>query len=287
MGGLALFTGLLISLFYWFPAMLDHRYTYGNLHMRNLYLEHFAPIQQFFIPNITNVKSLQTGGISVQIGLFHLLGMFVAISLLMKKKINFWQKKLTTYCFLLIGVSLFFMLQISKPFWENISFLRQFQFPWRFLSVIVFATSLLSVSFLSIRLLAKKHIFYGLIILVVASTGFFWKAQEGFDKIDETYYWDFPLTTTYYGETDVIWSAGPAKEYPRNPVEFIVGQGSVSGFKKESARQEFTIDAKTKGAVVSHTQYFPGWRVYVDGQAVPIEFQDPNWRGMITFAVPS
>jgi len=37
---------------------------------------------------------------------------------------------------------------------------------------------------------------------------------------------------------------------------------------------------------VSNTQYFPGWRVYIDGQKTPIEFQDQNWRGLITFPIP-
>ena len=284
-GGLALFGGLLLSMFYWFPAIFDHKYTYGDLHMKTLYLEHFAPVGNILIPNITNAQNLHTGGISVQIGLFHLLATIVVLGLLVAKKMDAWSKRLAMYCLLPIGMSFFFMLPVSKPFWENISFLRQFQFPWRFLSLIVFATSLLSVYFLTLGFLAKKYILYGFMILVIASTGFFWKAQEGFDSIDEAYYWDFPLTTTYYGETDVIWSAGPAASYPQNPVELSAGQADITGFKKQSARQEFTVEAKTDAWVVSHTQYFPGWRAYVDGNSVPIEFQNPNWRGMITFPV--
>ena len=52
-------------------------------------------------------------------------------------------------------------------------------------------------------------------ILIIASTVFYWKPAEGFDKVNEEYYWNFPLNTTYYGETDVIWSAGAFKKYPK------------------------------------------------------------------------
>jgi uncharacterized membrane protein YfhO len=36
-----------------------------------------------------------------------------------------------------------------------------------------------------------------------------------------------------------------------------------------------------------NTLYFPGWSAMVDGQNVPIEFQDINSRGIMTFAVPT
>jgi uncharacterized membrane protein YfhO len=37
---------------------------------------------------------------------------------------------------------------------------------------------------------------------------------------------------------------------------------------------------------LDNTIYFPGWQVLVDGQKTPIEFQDMNHRGFITFSVP-
>ena len=30
----------------------------------------------------------------------------------------------------------------------------------------------------------------------------------------------------------------------------------------------------------------PGWKVWVDGKEAPIEYQDLNWRGVITYPVP-
>ena len=108
----------------------------------------------------------------------------------------------------------------------------------------------------------------------------------GFDTIDERYYWNYPLNTTYFGETDVIWSAGGKSSYPKQRVDVIGGKATIANFKKKSNKHSFTIDAQTDSQIVDHTQYFHGWRVSVDGNFTPIEFQDPNNRGEITFRVP-
>lgn len=276
--------GLGLSAFYFIPAIIDHRYTYGDLFMKNLYLEHFGPILNFFIPNFLNSKSLQVGGVSVQIGLFHVAALFVALVLLLTKKKNV-KKRLFLFSLFSSAVFFFFMTPLSKPFWENISLLRQFQFPWRFLAALSFCTSIAAVSFLHIPWFKKKFGYVLLIALVVSSTAFYWRPILGYDKVDENYYWSFPLNTTYYGETDVIWSEGPAKKYPKNRIELVSGKAKISGFVKKSNKQTFNVNAETDVSFVSHTQYFPGWKVFVDGKPVPFQFQDPNHRGLIEFDV--
>ncbi len=184
----SLFLGLLMASFYWIPAIFEHKYTYGDLFMRNLYLSHFPPIQNFFIPNFFNSSILQVKGISVQFGLFHTLVLILGLFIIFSKKITKLDKKLIIFC---LGISvggLFIMQPSSKPLWENISLLRQFQFPWRLLSVVAFVTSLMSVSIFYFNLLAKKWIYCLLIFLVILSTAYYWKPQLGLDKINENYY---------------------------------------------------------------------------------------------------
>lgn len=285
LGGL--FLGLMLTAFYFIPALLEHKYTHGDLYMRSLFREHFPPIQNFFIPNLTNAKELQTSGISVQFGLFHVVVILFALMAIFRKKLEGDNKKIVQFSLILIAGSLFMASPLSIPLWENISFLRQFQFPWRFLGVVVFATSLLSINFLSFGIFKKKWMFVLLLFLVMISTAFYWRPPLGYDKIDEDYYWNFSLNTTYYGETDVVWSAGPAKEYPKQRVELIGGEATVKDFKKKTTVHTFTVDALTSAQFVDHTQYYPGWMAYVDGQKTEIEYQDPNNRGEITFWVPS
>lgn len=281
--------GLLLSAWYWLPAIAEHRYTYGDLFMKDMYRDHFAPIWQFVLPNFINSPLLQTGGVSVQWGIFHIIAIGIALFWLLRtgNDNQAQQKRIIFFALLLIGLSLFFMQSSSIFFWQTIPLLRQFQFPWRLVGLAGFATSLLSVFYLSFPLFKKTKAFVLLLILVVISTSYYWRPPLNFDRIDdESQYWNYPLNTTYFGETDVIWSAGPAKAYPKQRIEVAEGQASISHFTKKSTVQTFIVDAKTDSTLVSHTQYFPGWRVFVDNNKVPIQFQNPNWRGLITFSVP-
>ncbi|RJQ25319.1 hypothetical protein C4577_05960 [Candidatus Parcubacteria bacterium] len=284
----ALFTGLLLSSFYWVPAILEHRYTYGDLFMKDIYLSHFPPLQNLFIPNLFNNQILYTEGISVQLGVFPTAAILLSVFLFFRKKkkqLGF-NSRLFLFSLTLIIISIFFMQPVSGFFWQNISLLRQFQFPWRLLSVCGFAVSLLAVNFLLIPFFKKKKVFILLIVLVVISNYFYWQPNLGVDKIDEKYYWNFPLNTTYYGETDIIWSEGPKKLYPKQRVEVISGKGEVFDYDQKSNIKNYKVEAVTNIVLVDHTQFFPGWKVYVDKKEVPIQFQDPNWRGEITFSVP-
>lgn len=276
--------GLMLSSFYWIPALMEHKYTYGDLFMKDLYRDRFPPLWKFFLPNFFDTKSLQIDNIALQIGVFHLGAVLLGIWLLIRKLKEKIEKRIILFSVLLLVSSFFFMSDLSLVAWENISFLRQFQFPWRFLSVVVFASSLLGFTYL--KFLRKNVYFFLVSFLIILSSMTYWFPKEGYDHIKESYYWNFPLNSTYYGETDVIWSAGPAKAYPEKRISVIEGRGEVGKLQKRSNYQEVSVRAVTDLKLVSNTQYFPGWRVYVDGISVPIQFQNEHYRGLITFSVP-
>jgi len=285
----ALVAGLLLASFYWLPAIAEHKYTYGDLFMKDLFRTHYPPVANLILPNFLNNPARHTGGLSVQIGLFHEIALGVAVFTLLRRNIrDRTSKRIMVFALLVTGVSLFLMLQPSLFLWENVSFLRQFQFPWRFLSSIVIATSFASVAYVLHRKFFRALVLVPIALLTIFSTVYYWNPPLGFDVIrDESVYWNYPLNTTYFGETDVIWSAGPAKSYPKNPVDVIDGEAQILDFRKKSQIHTFNVRVETAARLVDYTQYFPGWRVYVDGAKVPVEFQDQNWRGLITFTVPS
>jgi hypothetical protein len=282
----SLFLGLLMASFYWIPAIFEHKYTYGDLFMKNLYLEHFPPIQNFFIPNFFNDPILQTKGIPVQFGLFHVLVLILGLLIIFSKKITKLDRKLIIFCFIIIIGALFIMQPVSKPFWANIALLRQFQFSWRLLSVVGFAISIMSVFIFYFRFFRNKIVYFSLLFLVILSTVYYWNSPLGWDKIDEKYYWNYSLTTAGFGETDLIWSEGPANKYPARRVEVIDGKGVIEGITKKSNLLTFRADNEIPIKVVTHIQYFPGWRVYIDGKITPVEFQYQIYRGEMVFQIP-
>lgn len=279
--------GLALSAFYWLPALIERKYTYGDLFMKDMYLSHFAPLSHFLLPNFTNSETMQTGGITVSFGLIQVLALIIGIFMLGRNRVTDTKEKKTIAFSLFLTVTAFFFMQpASKFLWSAIPILRMFQFPWRFLNIAVFSLALLGGTVL----VRKKTTALSIGVLAIAailSSVVFFRPPLGMDQIDETYYWNYPLNTTYFGETDVIWSAGPAGSYPTSRFDVIGGKGTISDPVKKGTVHTFTVNAETDVQVVDRTQYFPGWRAIVDGQKVPIEFQDQNWRGLITFPVSS
>ncbi len=269
-----LLLGLTLSATYWLPAILERKYTYGDLFMKEIYARHFTPLLTFFLPNFTGDPRLITEGIPVQIGLFHVIALAAAII--------YYKKPLSKYILTWSAIAIFFMHNASSFIWENMAILRQFQFPWRFLAASVVTTSF-AAGFLR---LGSKFAFVMTIVLLIVSTVWYWNPSLGFDRIaSEQEYWDFKLNTTFYGETDVIWSAGPHLAYPPSQLQIAQGIATVSAIVKRPTEHTFSVSAKSDATIVDNTQYFPGWRVYIDNKQVPIEFQDINWRGLITFPV--
>jgi hypothetical protein len=283
----AMILGLGLSSYYWIPAFADHKYTYGSLFAKDLYAANFVPFFNFFIPNFLNIPELRMGDVPISVGLFHTVAIVIALVLLLVvRKIKNVDKKIIIFCVSIIVGAFFIMQPVSQFIWANVPLFEQFQFPWRFLGSVGFATSLLAVYFLRIPLFKKKIFITGLLILVVGTTAWYWYPQLGFRTIKESDYWNYPLDTTYFGETNLIWSAGGATAFPKERVEVIGGEAFITDIQKKSNRHTYTIDSKGESRIIDHTQFFPGWKVFVDGQSVPIQFQDPSHRGEITYAVP-
>lgn len=283
---LFLLLGLCLSAFYWVPALLEHKYTYGDKFMRYMYQSHFPPFINFFIPNFTNSSNLQTGGVAIQIGLFHVLAVFLGIYLL-SKKINRQENKLVWLSLFLIIGSLFLMQPISAFIWERQGFLRQFQFPWRLLGLVALASSFCSLSFFHIGISNKKYFYPVIIFLTVISTAYYWIPPLGYyPDIKESLFWNYPLNTTYFGETDLIWSAGRAYSYPKSRVEVIDNKAVVYNFQKKTTLQTFSVQSENGAKLIDHTQYYPGWKVFVDGVDTPIEYQYQIYPGQLVFKIP-
>jgi len=318
--------GLAISAFYWVPALMERKYTYGDLFMKDLYLEHFPKISQLLLPNFNNAISGQVGGIAVQFGILQIISLVLVIYLLFKFKVSKLihchsgldpesiQKKLIpidsrfrgsdserinfnaeanlmkriwlTGLVIIVGC-IFLMQPISIFLWQKFALLRQFQFSWRLLSVVGFIFSFTALSFLNFKFFKKRIVFLILVILIVTSTIFYWQPLLGFDQIDQNYFWNYPLSSTYYGEANTIWAGDPPSSYPESRVELVDGKGETSDFKFSSVSHTFNVKAAQSVEILDRTLYFPGWRAYIDGQETTVEFQNQAYRGYITFNVPS
>ncbi|MFC1646657.1 hypothetical protein ACFL1A_00080 [Patescibacteria group bacterium] len=285
--------GFMLSAFFWVPALFEGKYTLRDIVTQNEIKDRFVPLIWFFKSNW-----IYGGGneFSKEIGVFQWLGMITSTYLLFKTK----NKSLKT---LLIGlttifiVSISLMLQMSGAIWNAIGILQKFQFPWRLLTVSVFSISVLGgiaistlINQLNIKLFKSKYIkiifIFIITIFLLSSTWYMWK-PIGYSTRPDIYYKDIYDSTTDTGESSPIWSVRFMENRPKAYIEVIEGKGNIENIARNTTFREYDIEAYTKLYVVENTLYFPGWKVFIDGvEESDIEFQNPNYRGLITFKVP-
>lgn len=284
--------GLLLSAFFWIPALWESRFTQANILIGSMFSEHFPSIYQLlyspwgFGPDVG-----KPGGLSPQIGLLQLflLFAFIPFSFLKKKNRNFF---FAFYFFAVFIIAIFFMTPLSKPFWEAIPFLPFLQFPWRINAAVLICVPFIAAYILDMgtvkkmanRNIGKIIIACFIVVMIYISMPYIKTAQHR--KVDENYYLNFTGDTTFHGQTNSMWTDSNKDKASQSLIEVIGGEITINNLSKSSTKHIFEVDAKKDGQILDNTVYFPGWQVKIDGQKKPIEFQDMNHRGLITFYVP-
>lgn len=271
--------GLLLSLFFWLPALSEHIYL-SAMFVGNFYQQNFPTIQQLlysawgFGPDIH-----ATGGLSVQLGPLQLVTILSACLFLFytkdRKEVLFW---------LLVSlIGIFMALDWSLTIWAHAPLLPQFQFPWRFVALATFG---IAVVFLYIADSIKNRFVIFCLVFLALIFSFQLVGVKGYINKSDSYYHNFPGTTYFHGEATTRWTAGDESKYATSFYQFIAGMGKIVPIKRTSVQHEFAVSSRGEASIVDNTIFFPGWLVYVDGKETPIQFQDPSYRGLITFTVP-
>lgn len=275
--------GFGLSAFFWVPAFFEGKYTLRDIVTKGTYVLSFVDFKNFLYGKWNYGI---TGQFSVQVGILHwffaLLSLPLAIYLF-KRKNKLWI--FTFILFSIFWISLFLMAPSSYSVWQKITILQKFQFPWRLLSIIVFITSVLGGLFI---LIFPKKLQLSIVFLFTLLALFlnkdYWKAK-GYLYKPESFYTGIYFGTTDTGESAPIWSIRFMEKTPQVEIEIISGKAKIQKLKRNSTEHLYKIIAFDKTRIRENTLYFPGWRVFIDGKSIPIQFQDPYHRGLITFFV--
>lgn len=283
---LLMILGLMVSAFFWLPAFFEGKYTLRDIVIAGEYVDRFRPLKDFvFSP----WRYGGSGELSVQIGIFHWLALplgFYALFRFFGKKNKDW---------LLVGgliagfmAVLFLLLRISLPVWHAVTLLQKFQFPWRFLSPMVFITAILAGSFVSLWA-DKKKFWLGLTVAIflLLINRDYWHAKDFSYKDDSFYSGVYAGTTNDTGESSPRWSVRFMEGYPEAPLAVVDGKAEIKVVSRSTTRHHYLVKAEAPARMVEDTLYFPGWDVLVDSQPTEIEFQDPAHRGLMTFYLPA
>lgn len=276
----AYFLGILSSAFFWLPALYDLHYVrLSQISVSNIG-DHLVPFSRLFIPSWGyGPTPVGPEAFSPQIGLVAIAAVLAAIYVRLTAK----DKNLVVdFLLAIFVVSILLMSRVSSPFWNVVPFISIIQFPWRLLSVIVFAAAYLIAFVIDTN--KQRWMLCALIILAsITSTILYTKPANFVDRPD-SYYATNEDSTTVRDEYLPL----PVQEKPagRADQKIIITSGDASILNQniKPNNYKFTVDAKDNIDVKVNTIFFPGWQVTANGYKENIDYQNPF--GLITFKLP-
>jgi Ca2+/Na+ antiporter len=348
--GLALALGLGLSAFFWVPVLHDMQWTPTQ---EDFYISHTDFHQRFLSPKdllawpvpldasaenpylpfslgpaIVALTAISLATLALDVGYqvwrkwirrgrptFHPLASPRALRLFASHSIADisveWHLLFFT---LVLAASVFMMLPVSAPIWENVPFLPIGEFPWRLIGIANLASAFLAGASLCLwsaswsdRDAVSKALLVlmaSLVIVILSVAVYFYPTKPfiEYDSPSPQDYFRYELSTqtmgtTVIGEYMPVW----AKEIPTTsplmtaylkgkPVEKLNREelpGSVQAQLVEhtvvSDRYRFTNDQPFTAHF--YTFYFPAWRAYLDGQPTEIQITDPF--ALIAVPVPA
>ncbi len=269
--------GLGLSAFFWAPAILEGKFTLRDIVTAGEALKRFVP-PAWFLYSPWNYGGTDT--LSKSLGVAQWIGVTIAGIWFFRTKVN-KQKALIAGLFVILLTSFFIQTSYSLPIWQSSKLLQNFQFPWRFLSVSVFVSAVLG----GIAFARSKKLFiilYSLVIILVTIPMWY---PKGYQVQDDSFYSGIYPGTTDTGESSPVWSVRFMEHTPANHLDVADGQVTIKEGRRTSTAHEYTISVGKPSLLVENTLYFPGWMIYVNGLQAGIEWQNPTYRGLMTFRV--
>lgn len=299
---MALFIGVLLSSFYFIPAIFEMKYTDilsqvgGGANFR----DHFVCLNQLWASSWGFGGSVKgcIDGVSFMIGKYHillslgifLLTLFLFLSKSYAKKIETTKEKFSIIIFLFLGflISIFFMLEASKPIWELLKPMEFFQYPWRFLIMSSFFSSFLSGAlFLFLeKFITNKNINYMLTIfifvfIIVVSIKFF-VPQATLNKTSADYTSSYALNW----QSSKISDEYMPKNFkvPQNAYEIpdisnlTTKELGVNILERKTQYIKLNLNVYKEADYILPLAYFPSWKAKIDGKPVNIIM---NSRGSV------
>jgi hypothetical protein len=292
--------GFGLAAFFTLPVLLEKRFVHVETMLMGYfnYLAHYVPIGKMLFTRFWGYGSsgwLQETGMPFQVGFPH-WPLAVAVFLLavlgyfrrwFKKEIVF----LVSFFFSLFLLALFLVHPRSALIWRNLSLLAYLQFPWRFLTLVIFAVSVAGGAVIALLKSPKRgKILALLLILLTAALNFSFFRVEKVLKIDDEQKlfsalgWRKLQTDAIFDYLPVYAKAPPAHEAPEGPV-LKAGVAAIKDIKKGSNWYSFQAQVEEEAELEIPIYYFPGWKVWSDDQPLVVSYDNP--LGLITVKVPT
>jgi len=278
----AIILGIGLSAYFWLPALVEAKYVTG-LEIIN-FADHFPVLFQLLFPSWGSGFSVPgvLDQMSFQIGIPHLLVVLFAFLMLFLEK---RKKKAYLFFFLTWFLVVFvLLLEVSLPFWKLIPVMPLFQYPWRLLSLIILFTSFLAGSFVILKKRSKILAIVLVFLALVFYTGY--TRPVKYPPRTDDFYLTNPVwtdgTNTLGNSFATIWAPGKQPKRAEEKLVIVQGEGEVKNLFIKPTSYSFQVEATVSAELQVNTLYFPGWKVFVDGEETAVHFEN----GLINFQIP-
>lgn len=286
---LAFLFGIGMAGYYLIPLKLELKYLYFGQGGNHFLPGHFLTLENYFSSNwyYFTMDAVFTRGHFMKVDWFETGIMIIGIVFLLWQFFIRKTRKLTILSFaILTGICIvFFSTSFSSFFYKHLSIFGEIQHQWRMLSVLIFIPPIIFAYLLDKISQGKMLVIFGLLLAVAVM-----RFPQLYGKnytISPVSYYSFTPENVYSVIMNTVWT-GETRDYPvrQNKIGIINGMGEILDKTVKNSSRQYTVLAKTPLQLVDYTFYFPGWNVYIDGKKTNIEFQDPKFRGVITYRVP-
>ena len=284
----AFLLGIGLSAIFWLPALVEKHFVTG-LKLYNI-KEHFAEIYQLLIPSWgTGFSANEIGNqMSLQIGIVNLVVVIIGFIFLIR-----FRKKMTKQTLLLsfflawFLLIVFLMMRISSPVWDHLPLLPYFQFPWRFLSLLIIVCAFLAGIIIDLIKGRKRKIIMSILLISSAILVTLSYAKPAYyHERDDTYYLsrdNFIHGTNSPGNLfQTIWFKG-SLPLQKKRIEVVNGKGSIAIKESKTSNVSFIMTNNSSAKVRANIAYFTGWEVFIDNQKSQLQRTND---GRMSFSVP-
>lgn len=305
-----------LAAFFTIPALAENQYTQveGVLTGYFNYLGHFVTVNQLLFSRFWGYGGsawmTANDGMSFSIGHLHwILSLIVFGFLIFRALFNLKNLKkdilfaVTLFMFLTGWFAAFLTHSRSTFIWQTIPYLRYTQFPWRFLTITIFAFSFIvgylptifhfhrrffDFAFAPLRMTITSLL---IIVLVIVNWNYFLPKGGRMGPLTDREKFSGVAWELQQGAGIRDYVPKTVSDVPKKPrsetISVVDGEAKINGFEQSSYWARFEIENITDNAIVRLGIFdFPGWTAFVDNNESRIFIPKDEKFGRIYFEVP-
>lgn len=281
---LSLTLGALLSAFYWLPSIYEGSYTHQSYYHAEVL---FTSLKELIYSpwRFGMLYQGHYGELSFLLGYAQILLVIAALYFLFKKKYDLKQRRYLYFYLFVFFFSIFAILEVSKPLWNIFFIFHNLQFSYRILVLTTFVIAVIGA--FAFEKIKNKWIFTAIVFFTIFGTILNWGNRRVIPEItDSVIKSQIPYASKGVegsAPSTPIWldAEKPWQENPRNEdVSKIRGEYEYKTLKRSPTKHIYLINVLKESEINSNTVYFPGWRVYSNGNIIET---DITKNGLFSF----